>query len=141
MGAFSQVIPGMSDRIPARLTVWGEEIVLPGGTLRQWLPYKASEIKNDPVEVELERLTFYPGMPGKNVTINKKKVEFPDGFYRDYLLTFGNRAKQAMLKVISSGRYKRATDDIKRKMLDRRLTQIRRIELQKAKNRFRRDFS
>ena len=136
LGAFSQVIPGMSAKVPARLNVWGEEIILPGGILRQWLPYKSSEIKDDPVEVEIERLTIYPGLPGQTVTINREKIEFPDDFYRNYLLDFGRIAKSEISRIINLPEYKRLSDDGKRILLDRRITQVRNAARNAAKIRF-----
>jgi len=94
--ALTQVIPGLSKDAPAKLTVWGEEVVLEGGVFRQWLPYKWSEQTKDPLELEMQRVGIYPGLPGKRVIIRGNEIEFPDDFYRDYCIDFGKRAKIAL---------------------------------------------
>ena len=46
----------VSNKVPARLTIWGDETVIPGTILQHWLPYKWSKETSDPVEIELGRL-------------------------------------------------------------------------------------
>jgi hypothetical protein len=94
--AITQVIPGLSKDSPAKINVWGEEVVLEGGVFRQWIPYKWSEETKDPLELELQRVGIYPGLPGKRVTIRGKEVEFPADFYRDYCIFYGKKAKIAL---------------------------------------------
>jgi len=133
LGAFATVIPGLSKEIPARLNVWGEEIEIPGGPFRQWLPYKWSEETTDSVEKELERLDIYPGLPGRHVTIDKKPIELDKDIYRDYCLSFGNEAKTAIEKIIQDKRYKAKTDEVKIKIFNDILNSYRYKELEKAK--------
>jgi hypothetical protein len=134
LGAFSQVIPGLSAKIPARLNVWGEEITLPGGVFRQWLPYRWAEETIDPVELELEALGLYPGLPGQTVTIRRKQTRLDDAVYRDYCISYGARAKARMEQVMSSASYQRIKDpQAKKRVLDRELTVIRTRELARAK--------
>ncbi len=134
MGALSQVIPGLSRYIPPKINVWGEDIIMPGGVFRQWLPYKYAEQSTDPVEIEFQRLEYYPGLPGKNVTINKKEVELDDIAYGNYCLSYGSKAKKEMSRIISSDWYKNSTnDEMKLKILDKVMTKIRNDELKRAK--------
>lgn len=142
LGAFSQVIPGLADKVPAKLTVWGEEIPIEGGIFRQWLPYKWSKEKDDPTEKMLEKLGLYPGLPQKHVTINKKKVELPDDIYRDYCISYGHKAKERLDKLAKQSYFKKlpatCTDDnaecqLKKAHLNRILTMIRNRELMRAK--------
>ena len=142
LGAFSQVIPGLTDKVPAKLTVWGEEIPIEGGIFRQWLPYKWSKEKDDPTEKMLEKLGLYPGLPSKHVTINKKKVELPDDIYRDYCISYGHKAKKRLDKLAEQSYFKNlpatCTDDnaecqLKKAYLNRILTRIRSRELMRAK--------
>ena len=139
-GAFAQVIPGLSKNKPAKLTVWGEEVILEGGVLRQWLPYKWSKETDDPLEKELEKLGIYPGFPGKYVTINKKEVEFPDDFYRDYLMTFGKAAKEKMTKKIESESYQKRKPESKIKILEKLMGKIRSSQLRKAKREYKKKY-
>ena len=103
--AFSQVIPGLSGNAPAKMDIWGKEIVIEGGVLRQWLPYKWSKQTADDLELELERLGVYPGLPGKTMTIDGKKVELPDDLYREYAISLGSDLKQVLDTAIATPGY------------------------------------
>lgn len=136
LGAFSQVIPGLSKQIKPTLNVWGEEIVLPGGVFRQWLPYKMSEVKNDITEQSLEKLGIYPGIPNKKVTIAKKDVELPEDVYKNYCVFYGNRAKRYLDKIFSKPNAQKLIDkkpEEMKKFIDSRLTSIRTDALNKTK--------
>lgn len=132
MGAFSQVIPGLSGKMPARMNVWGEEIVLPGGILRQWLPIKWAEESPDPVEEMLEKVEMYPGLPRRTVAINGVKTTLDDDIYRNYALSYGSKAKSLLSR--RRGVISRIRDDaVRRKLINRMLTKIRAVELKRAK--------
>ncbi|HDY89109.1 MAG TPA: hypothetical protein ENH82_13470 [bacterium] len=118
---------------PARMNVWGEDIVLPGGVFRQWLPYKWSEETADPVELEFERLGIYPGLPGRNVTIDKKKVELPESIYRDYSISYGQKAKIKMEELISATWLQGRSDEFKEKLYNKQLEVIKHRERERAK--------
>ena len=110
MKAVSSVIPGLSGKLPAKLDVWGNESVIPGGVFRQWLPYKWSEEKYDPVEKELEKLNIYPGLPNKTVTINGKKVELDEDIYKKYCIDLGSKMKKRIENIVSKPTYKAASE-------------------------------
>jgi hypothetical protein len=132
--SFSQTIPGLSKKMPAKIDIWGEEIELPGGIFRQWLPYKWSKATDDPVELELEKLGVYPGLPKQKITIDGKDTEFDDDIYRNYCLMLGKKLKERIAQTISSPFYSRVEDIEKRKkMMNRRIRSIRFRELTRAK--------
>jgi len=133
---FHQVIPGLSQKTPAKLDIWGNEIELEGNVFRQWLPYKWSKETDEPLEKEFERLGIYPGLPGAKVVIDGKDVEFKGDFYRNYLIDFGKFAKTELDDVIKSKFYKSLSDENKSKLLDKKLTQIRQRKLMEAKKRY-----
>jgi hypothetical protein len=124
-GAFSQVIPGLGENLPPKMNVWGKEISIPGGVLRQWLPYKYSEELNDPTEKELARLNIYPGFPKQKLTVAGEKIELSDEEYRDYCLYYGSIAKELIDGVIQTETYRVLDDDKKSKLLDSTLTKVR----------------
>lgn len=126
------------DGIPTRLNVWGKEVQIEGGMLRQWLPVKWSKEAPDDVEVELAKLGVYPGAPRRTITIDDKEVELPEDFYREYLITFGNKAKVELGKTIQRESYKRATPERQIELINRRLLRVRRKALQECKREFRR---
>jgi hypothetical protein len=94
LDAFAQVIPGLSDKTPAALNVWGEEVVLEGGVLRQWLPVKYSKETDSELEKELERIGVYPSLPNNKLTILGETIEMPKDFYRDYAISYGSELKK-----------------------------------------------
>ncbi len=132
LGAFSQVIPGLSGKMPPRLNVWGEEIVLPGGIFRQWLPIKWAKETDDPVEKVLEKIGVYPGLPGKHVAIKGVRTELDDDIYRSYLKSYGSKAKRLLGKRVKL--LNRIKDPlVAQKLVDKMLRQVRGVELRRAK--------
>ena len=115
--AFSQTVPGLSGKLPAKLDMWGEESVIPGGVFRQWLPFKWAKETDDPVEKELERLEVYPGRPKQTITRNKEKVELSLEDYQKYAIDLGTKAKSRISKEIKSRGYNYRTDEQKSKIL------------------------
>lgn len=111
--AFSQVIPGLSGKMPAKLTLWGDEAVIPGGIFRQWLPYRWAEQIDDPVEKALEEGGYYPGLPSRKITINGVKIELDEKLYREYAINFGAALKQQFKETINSKSWLKKTKDEK----------------------------
>ncbi|RJQ58944.1 MAG: hypothetical protein C4530_09990 [Desulfobacteraceae bacterium] len=126
--AFSQVIPGLSGTMPAKLDVWGEEAVIPGGILRQWLPYKWRTETADPLEKELERLDMYPARPQETIEYRDKKYEIPEDLYRPYAISLGHTLKSKLTEMITMEDYAGLSDDYKLKRLDRVSARIERVE-------------
>lgn len=136
LSAFAQVIPGLYGMVPAELTIWGEEKVIPGSILQHWLPYKWSKETQDPVEIELERLNdalkdlpsglrVFPGQPSKIITYKGKKTKLSDKVYRDYLIDLGKELRLQYEKTINSSSYLSRSDERRVKMLRKRTTKIR----------------
>ena len=137
-GAFSRVIPGMSDVVKPRLTVWGEEIELEGGMFRQWLPYRWSTDKKDLTENSLETLGVYPGRPSDRFKYKGEKVKMDKDVYRDYCLVYGKKAKERLDKLFKKPNIQRALKDenkhkIVSKIIDSQLTSLKRAYSIRAK--------
>jgi hypothetical protein len=139
--AFSSTIPGLTKIVdaPKKLDIWGEESVIPGGMLRQWLPYKWSTEKYDIVEKELERLNIYPGLPNQTVTINKKKVKLDEDIYTEYCKDLGARLHKRIKNIVSKPLYQEAAkregkkaDDRHRKRIKASALSIRHSALRRA---------
>ncbi|TET41432.1 MAG: hypothetical protein E3J60_04575 [Dehalococcoidia bacterium] len=101
-------IPFLTETVPARKTVFGQEILLPGGPIRQWLPYKASKATKDPVELELQRLGISPGMPAKKI----RGTELTDEQYDRYLTLSGEAIYKELKRVITSKAWVDAKDTL-----------------------------
>ena len=113
INAFSQVIPGLSGKMPARLTVWGKEVELEGGVFRQWLPYRWATEKKDITEESLEKLGVYPGLPSKKYKRGREEGTFDDDIYRDMIIFAGNRMKEKLDKYFSSERRQKLLENEK----------------------------
>ena len=136
LSAFAQVIPGLSGKVPAKLNIWGDEIVLPGSVLQHWLPYKWSKETQDPVEIELERLNkalkdsptglrVFPGQPNQTIRYRGEKIKLSDKVYRDYLIDLGMNLRSSYDKTIASRKYMMRSDEKKAKMLIKRTEKAR----------------
>ena len=132
--AFAQVVPGLSDKTPAALNVWGEEVVLDGGVLRQWLPFKYSKETDSELEKELERIGVYPSLPNENLTIRGETIEMPKDFYRDYAISYGSQLKKVLEKQI--GKVKNKDPEIAIKAIQPIVDKIRNAYLLKAKSEY-----
>jgi hypothetical protein len=119
MKAFSQVIPGLPQQMPAKLDIWGKESVIPGGILRQWLPYKWSQETNDPIEKELAAIDMYPALPDKNITIDGESVEIPEDLYRSYCIEYGAGLKENWTKLITKPSWPDMDEEAKKRALER----------------------
>lgn len=138
LDAWSQVIPNFllpGEKPKAKLNVWGDEIVLEGGMLRQFLPIKYQSEKNDPLENELERIGYYPALPSKKITIDGEKVELPDDFYRDYAINYGHQAKKELDLLVPQ--LKNLDPESARDLLVSRLNNTRKIHTIKMKIEYR----
>ena len=126
LNALSQVIPGLSGKIPAQLNIWGEEKVIPGSIFQHWLPYKWSKEKDDPTEKELARLGVYPGQPKRTIKIKGEDVYLNDAMYRNYCLDFGHKAKARLDSIVTRMSYKRIKKDkTKISLIDKVLSRYR----------------
>lgn len=142
MKAFSTTIPGLAQYadVPKKLDIWGEESVIPGNILQQWLPYKWSQEKTDVVENELEKLNIYPGLPSQTVTIKGEKVELDDDIYTEYAKDLGHKLYGKIKTIISKDTYQAASkrDGEKaykrhRKRIEAATDGVRHTALEKAK--------
>jgi hypothetical protein len=129
--AFSSTIPGLSGKMPAKLDVYGEDAVIPGGIFRQWLPYKWSIESDDIVESELEKIGFYPSLPKKKITHRKEQIELEDDVYRSYAIDYGQELKKRFMLKVGSVQWDKYS--AKRKIIS--LERIRRRVSSSARSR------
>lgn len=135
--AFSQVIPGLP-KGPTKLDVWGNESVIPGGVLRQWLPYKWAKETDDPLEKELARLNIYPARPPETLIYRNEKFDIPQKLYRKYAVATGAEAYQKLSAKIKEEDYKAKSDEKKIKTLQKRFDRARRKHRKKLISEMRR---
>jgi len=117
---------------PPRIDALGEEVLIPGGVLKQWMPLQWQASIDDPVEQELDRLQIYPGLPSRRVKIRGQEVVLPIEFYRDYSILYGKGVKEAIDKAIKSPSYHRREDQQKARGLSRAIARAQTRARKKA---------
>lgn len=105
-------IPFLTETVAARKTVFGQEILLPGGPFRQWLPYKASKATKDPVELELQRLGINFGMPAREI----RGIELTDEQYDRYMTLSGEAIYKELKRIFTSKVWIEAEDNLQTRM-------------------------
>jgi len=110
MDNIKSIIPVWADTLPKRLNVFGEEAELPGGYVRQILPYKYSKESPDPTYTELERLGRAPGPISKSFTYKGIKVELDDADYRQLVKLTGKAMKRTFDQIVKTEEYQNIKD-------------------------------
>ena len=109
---FTQNWVGGTLKLKPKLNVWGEEIVLEGGVLRQWLPFKYRSKNPDVLETELERIGVYPAIPEKKYNYYDPKIkkyvklDIPDKIYDEARIYYGNRLKKQLTPIAEKSKNK-----------------------------------
>ena len=106
MVPFANRIPFLPE-LPVKVELWGNEVELEGGIFRQWLPYKWSKGKNDPVENFLEELGQYPGQPSQTMKVGGEDLVLDDDIYRNYIIDSGMSAKKRLDFLVKTPEWKR----------------------------------
>jgi hypothetical protein len=140
LAEFGQVIPGLYKLGKPEINVWGEDKTLEGGMLRQWLPYRWSKATEDNVELSLEKLNIYPGLPSKDYTHKGIKAEFDEDIYTQLAVDYGKSAYSQLDKIFSNKTVQKIIDgeDEEKKMfliktVRGNLEKLRRLKIKKAK--------
>lgn len=136
------VTPGLSERVPARKDIWGQEVTIPGSPIEQWLPWKSAKATEDVVEKEIERLhetglLSYPGMPAKYVSIRGERVDFTDEQYDKYITKSGQAAKKRLDRLVGTRYWKMLSD---KEQADR-IQRVIRDARKKVRSRLKRELS
>jgi hypothetical protein len=114
-------IPGLAEDIRPRVDIWGNEITLEGGAIRQFLPWKAKTVSDDLVDKEMARLNLTPGMPSKKIS----NIELTDDLWHEYAVNSGKEARKEVEKLIKSSFYKRMNDKLKAIQINRKISAAR----------------
>lgn len=116
--------PFISEMVPARKDVWGEEVVIEGSPLAQWLPWKAAKATKDVVEKEIERLhglglLSYPGMPAKYMSVAGKRLDLDDEQYDKLITESGQASKKKLDSLVDTSYWKMLSDKEKASRIQR----------------------
>jgi len=127
LDALSNSIP-FGDKIgnpPVKIDVFGEPVIIEGGVLRQWLPFKWQKETDDVVEIELDRLGVYPGLPSNKFKDGKVEYEMTQKEYQDYAIKTGQTIKKVLDKLMLNEKYKKLDDDSKLIAINKSIDTIR----------------
>lgn len=108
-------IPGLSTKLPARRTVFGEESTRPGGFLNQFNPLKASEIKPDATYGALEEAGLVAGFPSQS--IDKRKMDKAE--YSEFLRVSGRIKKNILDDLTAKPEFQALDSEAKKKAVDK----------------------
>lgn len=132
--------PFISEMVTARKDVWGEEVIIEGSPLAQWLPWKAARVTGDVVEKEIERLhglglLAYPGMPAKYMTVAGKRYDFDDDQYDKLITDSGQASKKKLDSLVGTSYWKMLSNEEKAS----RIKRIRKDASKRARNRIKKE--
>jgi len=116
-------LPGLSKKVPARLTQFGAPAERPGGKPRGALPIVPTKIPEDPLREELARLEVNIGFPGQKIM--EKKLS--DEEYRKYKEIAGKETETILKRVVFSDGYKKLEDKVKKAIVDKAIDRARKI--------------
>ena len=116
--------PGLTQSVTPRKDVWGRTILLEGGAFRQFLPYKAKKQTNEKLEIELERLGIYPGMPSKKIG----DIELTKEEYDRYLTRSGEKIYKALTRIVNASGWDNLDDFLQERRIRRLIIRIREKE-------------
>lgn len=130
--------PITSTMVPAKKNVWGEDVVISGNPIEQWLPWKASTEKADKVEIEIDRLhkesgLAYPGMLAKYITVKGQRVDLDDAQYDTLITTAGKLAKTRLDKLVGTAYWKLLSDEDRVNRIERVMRESRKTARNKLK--------
>lgn len=118
-------IPLVSKMLPVRKDVWGNEKTRDSNVLVRayevgLAPYNRKKVVEDYTEKELLKVfentgekAVLPGIPNKDITINKQKYRLTAGEYNKAKETFGKTSKSMLDSLVKTKEYKNLTDEQK----------------------------
>jgi hypothetical protein len=126
-------IPGLSESLPPKLTVWGEPAERPGSAVGRFLsPMQISQEKGSPIEKELTRLDLDIGYPSRKI----KGVDIPQEQYWQMVKSAGEPAKKILDKMVTSGKWDTMPDKLKEKIISSVVEKFRDAETRKIEAQF-----
>lgn len=115
-------IPFLSENVPARLNVFGEEVKREEGVLGRISPLpRVTDLKTNPVEEELERLNITVGFPSK-VAFGKS---LDDDEYDILIRNSGKVTFMILNRLVNSEGYKSLNEAEKERAINRVTTEVR----------------
>lgn len=123
-------IPIASKLLPVRKDVWGNEKTRDSNPLVRayevgLAPYNRKKVVEDYTEKELLKVfkdtgekSVLPGIPNKDITINKQNYRLTAGEYNKAKESFGKTSKGMLDSLVKTSEYKQLSDEQKAKAID-----------------------
>jgi hypothetical protein len=135
LGAIRARVPGLSQGLPARLTVWGDPIkrgdsLLPGaaGSALDFVsPLYTSTEKQSPLLQEVARLRAALPMPQRTLRAHGLSHKLTPEQYREYVEGTGKPAREYLEGFVRTDEWRNMDDDAKRTFLHDTLEDYRAI--------------
>ena len=122
-------IPGVSQMLPSKSNVWGEEKTRADNPILRFLetavlPYNREKVIEDMTSDELKNVfetsgekSALPQNPQKYVTINKEKYNLTSKEYNQAKKTYGENSKKLLDAMFNNSEYKKLNDEGKFDMI------------------------
>jgi len=125
---------GVEKNTRDKITVWGDPYTFSSNKWWEfWWPVHYSMDVGDNIDSEFESLGYYPSIPSETFTRARKRYRLDPDIHQQLALGFGAEGKPAVKKIIETSKgYQRMDKEAKVRILDRRLTAIRKKHLNKA---------
>lgn len=119
---FMAAVPGLSDKLPARISpTTGEAVTREGGHSRLWNPGDPRAVSVDPVILELERLGT--GVPAPQIPGSK---DMSPAELERWERMYGRTAYAALSAMVGTSQYEAMGDEQKREVLEQLIADPRR---------------
>jgi len=132
-------IPGVSQTLPEKLTVWGEPIKRQGNAATRLLsPIPVSTERGDDLDRELVKLKVDVGYPGRTITRKGEKIELNPEQYKQLVELSGKAAKEHITRIMNSGKWDGYTDEHKGDLIKSVVRKYRALAARQILNEYKR---
>jgi hypothetical protein len=117
-------VPGLSERVPARIGRFGQEVMREGGPLRRAAdPLNVSSAQTDPVARELDRLRVRLAVPTGRIQVEGENLSRTQS--QELKVRQGEAIRAALERLVSGSGYARLSDEGKTDWLERTIRRTR----------------
>lgn len=112
-------VPGLSRRVPARLTIFGDPIERTTGDRALALvdPFYSTRARDEPLVAELRKHNVSVGQPPKDRRLGPERIEYTPDERREALASIGPLRREALGRVVATARYQQSPADEQKKLL------------------------
>lgn len=117
-------IPTLSERVPARIGRFGQEVTREGGPIRRAAdPFNVSSEQTDPVALEIDRLGVRLGVPVGRLEVEGENLSRTQS--QELKTLQGQAIRTALERLVTGSGYARGSDEQKKDWVDRAIRRAR----------------